>query len=226
MNNEGLESWKKSYTTDQFYSKVLNVFWVNGNKDRNYPQYQVIEGLIYFKDWNGNLRLCIPHVEVMSEVHNVLTESAHRGHAKTYNCIASTYYWPKMSWDIKKICLHLWHLPEGWTSKTRSGQTAPTYPYTISAFWSGIYGFYPGITFVVWIWQHPGCCESTDIFPFSPLLFIVSITFLISFRSYYLNHAIWKLRIYSYIFPIKNAFYLTIGTLGTCSKHIKHVPTY
>ena len=34
------------------------------------------------------------------------------------------------------------------------------------------------------------CCEYTDIFPFSPLLFIVSITFLISFRSYYLNHAI------------------------------------
>ena len=34
------------------------------------------------------------------------------------------------------------------------------------------------------------CCEYTDIFPFAPLLFIVSITFLISFRSDYLNHAI------------------------------------
>ena len=33
-------------------------------------------------------------------------------------------------------------------------------------------------------------CEYTNIFPFSPLLFIVSITFLISFRSYYLNLAI------------------------------------
>ena len=50
------------------------------------------------------------------------------------------------------------------------------------------------------------CCEYTDIFPFSPLLFIVSITFLISFRSYYLNHAIWKLRIYSYVFPIEMPF--------------------
>ena len=62
--------------------------------------------------------------------------------------------------------------------------------------------------------------------PVSPLLSIVSITFLISFQSYYLKHAIQKLRIYSYIFPIKNAFYLTIGTLGTCSERIKHVPTY
>ena len=44
------------------------------------------------------------NVEVMSEVHNISTESAHRGHAKIYNCIiiASTYYWPKMSGDIKK----------------------------------------------------------------------------------------------------------------------------
>ena len=38
----------------------------------------------------------------MSEAHNVLTESDHGGHAKTYNCIASTYYWPRMSRDIKK----------------------------------------------------------------------------------------------------------------------------
>ena len=38
----------------------------------------------------------------MREVYNVLTESARRGHAKTYNHIASTYYWPKMSQDIKR----------------------------------------------------------------------------------------------------------------------------
>ena len=96
---------KKGYTTDQFYSKVLSIFRVDGNKDRNYPQYQVIEWLIYFEDCNTNLRLCIPDslcVEVMSEVHNISTESAHGGHAKTYNRIASTYYWPKMSQDINK----------------------------------------------------------------------------------------------------------------------------
>src|ERR1700685_309642 len=37
----------------------------------------------------------------MSEVHNIITESAHGGYAKTYNRIASTYYWPRMSRDIK-----------------------------------------------------------------------------------------------------------------------------
>ena len=94
MDNKGLETWKESYATNQFYSKVLNTFQINDDKDGNYPQYQLIEGLIYFEDWNGNLRLCVPDsllIEVMSQVHNVLTESAHGGHAKTYNCIASTY---------------------------------------------------------------------------------------------------------------------------------------
>src|ERR1700683_135315 len=38
----------------------------------------------------------------MSEVHNILTESAHGRHAKTYNRTASTYYWPRMSRDIKR----------------------------------------------------------------------------------------------------------------------------
>ena len=55
MDNEGLESWKKSYIIDQFYSKVLNTFRTNDDKDGNYPQYQIIEGLIYFENWNGNL---------------------------------------------------------------------------------------------------------------------------------------------------------------------------
>ena len=100
MDNKELESWKKGYITDQFFSKVLNAFRINDDKDRNYPQYQVIDGLIYFKDWNGNLRLCVPDslcIEVMNEVHNILTQSAHGGHTKTYNHIAFTYYWPKMS---------------------------------------------------------------------------------------------------------------------------------
>jgi hypothetical protein len=100
MDNKGLESWKKSCIADKFYSKVPNAFQVNDDEDRNYPQYQIIEGLIYFKDWNRNLQLCVPdslRIEVMSEVHNILTESAYGGHTKTYNQIASTYYWPKMS---------------------------------------------------------------------------------------------------------------------------------
>ena len=119
MDDEGLQSWKKGYITDQFYSKVLNTFQINDDKDGNHPQYQVIERLIYFEDWNGNLQLCVPDslcIEVISKVHNILTKSAHRGHAKTYNCIASTYYCPKMSWGIKKYVstCDICHKPKPW----------------------------------------------------------------------------------------------------------------
>src|SRR5882672_11538824 len=85
---------EKAYTNDKLYSKILKASQINNNKEGNYPQYQIRDGLIYFEDWNGNFRLCVPdslRLTVMSEVHNVLTESAHGGHAKTYNRIASTY---------------------------------------------------------------------------------------------------------------------------------------
>lgn len=38
----------------------------------------------------------------MEELHNTLTESAHGGYHKCYNRLASTYYWPKMSRDLKR----------------------------------------------------------------------------------------------------------------------------
>ena len=38
----------------------------------------------------------------MSKVHNTITEAAHGGYAKTYNHIATVFYWPRMSRDIKR----------------------------------------------------------------------------------------------------------------------------
>ena len=38
----------------------------------------------------------------MGDVHNNITEAAHGGYAKSYNRIASIYYWPQMSRDIKR----------------------------------------------------------------------------------------------------------------------------
>ena len=105
MSSDELEEWKKAYANDKLYSKILKASQIENDEEGNYPQYQIRDGLIYFEDWNGNFRLCVPdslRLTVMSEVHNVLTESAHGGHAKTYNRIASTYYWPKMSRDIKR----------------------------------------------------------------------------------------------------------------------------
>ena len=70
-----------------------------------FSQYHYsVEGLVYFEDSMGNTRLCVPkdlRIEVMQEAHNTVTEAAHGGYFKTYNRISGTYYWPRMSREIK-----------------------------------------------------------------------------------------------------------------------------
>lgn len=39
--------------------------------------------------------------KVTAKIHDSLSEGAHAGYYKTYNRIASTYYWPRMSRSIK-----------------------------------------------------------------------------------------------------------------------------
>jgi hypothetical protein len=51
------------------------------------------------------MRLCVPkdlQLDVIKEYHDEISNGAHAGYAKTYNQIASVYYWPKMSQTIKK----------------------------------------------------------------------------------------------------------------------------
>src|ERR1700692_3873848 len=105
MKFDELNIWKTAYALDTIFSKVLKASITNNDEEGNYPQYQIHDGLVYFEDWNGNFRFCIPDslwISVMAEIHDSLTESMHGGHAKTYNRVATTYYWPKMSRDIKR----------------------------------------------------------------------------------------------------------------------------
>ena len=106
ISPEELNKWKEAYGQDALLSEVLRTDKEEERTNDKYNQYQVKEhGLIYFEDWNKNLRLVVPEplrVEIMSEVHNTITEAAHGGYAKTYNRIASIYYWPRMSRDIKR----------------------------------------------------------------------------------------------------------------------------
>ena len=56
MDNEILESWKGSYSANKLYSKVLNTFQINDDKDGSYPNTK----LIYFKDWNAKFVTLYP----------------------------------------------------------------------------------------------------------------------------------------------------------------------
>jgi Integrase zinc binding domain len=49
-------------------------------------------------------RICsCEQARLLSEVHDEITEGAHVGYHRTYNRLVPTYYWPRMSRDIKKI---------------------------------------------------------------------------------------------------------------------------
>lgn len=107
IDKEEVQRWRDAYAKDEHFAKVLNAF--KTEEDFVNPAYRQYlysdDGLIYFEDSYGNTRLCVPasmQVEIMGEVHNNITEAAHAGYAKTYNRIAGTYYWPRMSRHIKQ----------------------------------------------------------------------------------------------------------------------------
>ncbi len=112
--DEALE-WREAYAKDAHFQDVLRGLAQDeqeaddGENTPIYPQYHSGEHhLIYFQDWNGSYRLCVPaskRLEVMKQAHDMETEGAHSGYHRTYNRIASTYYWPRMSRDIKKYIL-------------------------------------------------------------------------------------------------------------------------
>ena len=110
MDSKEFVKFSDAYKDDDHFRQVLEA--IQETKDPMnppYPQYQVGDnGLLYFQDSNGNQRLCVPKVlqyEVTSEIHDSPSEALHLGYHKTYNAIASRYYWPKMSKTIRKYVI-------------------------------------------------------------------------------------------------------------------------
>jgi hypothetical protein len=106
ISAEELNSWKEAYQKDPLLSQILKAEEEDDiSLEKNTPYQVRSNGLIYFEDWNGNHRLVVPdslRLGIMNEVHNTIMEAAHGGYAKTYNHIASIYYWPRMSQEIKR----------------------------------------------------------------------------------------------------------------------------
>ena len=126
-----LQSIISSYQTDKYFQKVQSQLkaetQIEVPRERSqFPQFQMdTKGLIYFCDWNDNLRLCIggdKTQEIIAVSHDTLTEGAHAGYHRTYNRIAAHYFWPKMakkirayvqSCDVCQKIKHRKHAPYG-----------------------------------------------------------------------------------------------------------------
>ena len=110
ISQEEISQWTEAYKDDIHFSKVIAALKTEKNwANPRYPQYHYSDaGLLYFEDWQGNNRLCVPESlrnSVLDEVHNSITEAAHSGYHKTYNRLAAVYYWPRMSRHIKKYTM-------------------------------------------------------------------------------------------------------------------------
>jgi hypothetical protein len=102
-----VKKFMDAYNQDPHFSKVYKALRENYHPmNPPFSQYQVGDnGLLYFIDWAEKLRLCVPknlQLDIIKENHDEISNGAHAGYAKTYNRIASVYYWPKMSQSIKK----------------------------------------------------------------------------------------------------------------------------
>ncbi|QRV96541.1 Retrovirus-related Pol polyprotein from transposon [Ceratobasidium sp. AG-Ba] len=106
INEAEVKRFYDAYSNDSHFADVLKK--LQGEYDPMnppYKQYRIGEnGLIYFCR-DDNYKLCVPkdlQKEVVAEIHDSLQEGAHAGYHRTYNKVASTYYWPKMVHVIKE----------------------------------------------------------------------------------------------------------------------------
>ena len=123
MDPVTIEEWQAGYKKDAYFSAIIANLQAESHANHPlHPKYHYSDdGMLYFEDWNGNNRLCVPtsqQVAVMSEVHNSYMEAAHAGYHRCYNRLAASHYWPKMSRDLKqyintcsicqkaKLCIH------------------------------------------------------------------------------------------------------------------------
>lgn len=106
IESEELESHREAYENDAYFQRIIadlrsETDWSNPR----HPEYFFDDrGLLYYSDWAGHARLCVPvgkKYEIMKEIHEKINHCAHAGYYRTYNRVASTYYWPRMSRDIK-----------------------------------------------------------------------------------------------------------------------------
>ena len=83
VNLETVERFAKGYLEDKDFALVLRRTQEERLQDQKYRAYRLAEnGLMYFEDANGNVRLCVPsseHSTLIREVHDLAHETAHAG---------------------------------------------------------------------------------------------------------------------------------------------------
>jgi hypothetical protein len=107
-DSEEINEWVKGYQSDSHFNKVIDSIRTETNPlNPKFSQYFLGDnGLLYFEDWEGNNRLCVPSClrnQIMKEDHENIADGAHCGYHRAFNRLASLYFWPRMSRDIREF---------------------------------------------------------------------------------------------------------------------------
>lgn len=109
LDEEELLKWNEFYLKDNRIKSIIDEIRKEADLwNPKYPYYFLSDqGLLYFEDSEGNLRLYVPdglRSEILKEEHDQITNGAHAGGLRTYYRLTQTYYWPKMMKDAKDFC--------------------------------------------------------------------------------------------------------------------------
>ncbi len=112
IDPEEIKGVQNSYQNNPYFRKVFERLTEEEEKEITrqqsyYPQFTKSEkNLPYFEDCQGNQKLCIGKQlvkNILAENRDQLSTGAHEGYHKTYNRISMTYYWPRMSRDVRNF---------------------------------------------------------------------------------------------------------------------------
>jgi hypothetical protein len=94
----------KGYQKDKNFKALVSCSQSKGFNERKYCAYKMgTNGLLYFKDADLRIRLCMPNSEqqeVLKEVHDKAHEGAHARWEHTLATLRECFYWPHMRPDM------------------------------------------------------------------------------------------------------------------------------
>ncbi len=113
--DDEIQNLKEEYIKDAKFSLIWRLLNEGVNKNDNeitktklisYKKHFKLENeRIYFKDQDGNLRLCLPHGAIREKIVSIHHDSmigGHQGIARTYDAMVKRFYFPKMKKYIER----------------------------------------------------------------------------------------------------------------------------
>jgi hypothetical protein len=103
-NEETIQRFVQSYRLDKDFAAVIERTRSENLLEHKRRAYRLAEnGLLYFEDADGKIRLCVPLKErttIIKEVHDSAHESAHAGRERTLASLREHFYWPSLRCDV------------------------------------------------------------------------------------------------------------------------------